>query len=198
MRRKTPREKKELDYRKEGRVGSLHGYVKSYPKIKARLNRKSRRQAETVLKVAGIESAESAAEAADAQALTRARLLRPVPRVGGFNFKPHRYTLKEWVGQKLERRALSSGHRYFAEPYDSGKHRKKFAAHLRTIMLGRSPRSAEAASFYRELLSPTTPDTGRRYGRQMAWLRQFFADAPRYEQRFRDWLEGLEQPRPGS
>ena len=71
MRPKTPPEKKDLQYEKERRAGALHGYVKSYSKTKARLNRTPRHEANTILKGAGIKSLENAVEVSDEQAITR-------------------------------------------------------------------------------------------------------------------------------
>ncbi len=104
MRRKTPQERKDLDYKKARRTGSSHGYVKSYPKTKARLNKASRHEANTVLKGARIETLLSAVEVTDNDAITRERLQHSIERAPGADFKADRYTLKEWVNSRLEGR----------------------------------------------------------------------------------------------
>ena len=72
MRSKSPQQKKELKYKNERRTGSLHGYVKSYPKTKARINKASRHEANAVLRGAGIVSLENAIEVTDVQATREA------------------------------------------------------------------------------------------------------------------------------
>jgi hypothetical protein len=62
MNRKTPQEKKDLQYKKDRRSGALHGYVKSYSRTKARINRAPRHEANTILREAGIKSLENADE----------------------------------------------------------------------------------------------------------------------------------------
>lgn len=47
MTRRTPQQKKALRYKKERRTGALHGYVKSYPETKARINRAYRHEAKS-------------------------------------------------------------------------------------------------------------------------------------------------------
>ena len=125
--------KKELLYKKERRTGSLHGYVKTYPKTKARINRASRHEANATLKSAGMESSEQAVEVTDDQAITRERLQRSIKRVPGGDFKARPYKLKEWVKDRLEGRVKFAGNGYFAEPYNSAAHRKRFRKHLQTI-----------------------------------------------------------------
>src|SRR6185295_5927383 len=130
MRRKTPQEKKNLEYSNERRTGSLHGYVKSYPKTKARISRAYRHQANVTLKAVGIESLENAFEVTDEQAITRERLQRSIQRAPGTDFKAHPHKLKEWVKGRLDGRVQFAGDRYFADAYSPAVHRKKFKRYL--------------------------------------------------------------------
>jgi hypothetical protein len=193
MARKTPQEKKDLKYKKERRTGALHGYVKSYPKTKARINRASRHEANVILKGARIESFDSAVEVTDAQAITRERLQHSVEHAPGADFKAYSRTLKEWVDRQSESRVQSTGRdRYFARPYNSEMHRERFGKYLQTILLGRSAKSAEVARFYGEVLSPSGVEEERYHARWRVWLRAFFRDEPEYEHRLRDWIRELE------
>ena len=106
MARKTPQEKKTLRYKKERRTGSLHGYVKSYPETKARINRAYRREANAVLKSGGIESLANAVEVTDEQALTGERIRYSIKGAPGSDYKAYPYSLKEWVRDRLDGRAL--------------------------------------------------------------------------------------------
>ncbi len=193
MRKKTPQEKKDLKYKKERRTGSLHGYVKSYPKIKARINKASRHEADTVLRSAGIESLESAVEVTDAQAITRERLQHSIERAPGADFKAYPHTLKEWVENRLEGRVQSAGRdRYFAQKYNSERHRKKFGKYLQTILSGRSAKSAEVAKFYGQVLNPSGLEEERYHASRRVWLRAFFRDEPEYERKLRVWIQEIE------
>jgi hypothetical protein len=188
MKQKTPQEKKELRYKKERRTGSSHGYVKSYPKTKARINRAARHEANTALKSVAIESSEQAVEVTDEQSITPERLQRSIKRVPGGDFKAYPYKLKEWVEKRLEGRVNSAGIRYFAEPYNSAAHRKRFRKHLQTILSGRSATSAVVARFYEEVLNPPNPEAERYHARQRLWLQAFFADEPEYELKLSVWI----------
>jgi hypothetical protein len=192
MRSKTPQEKKNLDYKKERRTGSLHGYVKSYPKTKARVNKASRHEANAVLKDARIESLQSAVEVTDNDAITRERLQYSIERDPGADLKAYSYTLKEWVGGRLEGRIQFAGDRYFAEVYKSERHRKAFSKYLQTILSGRSAKSFEIARFYKEVLNPSTLEAEEHHARRRAWLVAFFRDEPEYESKLRDWMQEME------
>lgn len=193
MRRKTPQEKKDSKYKKEGRTGSSHGYVKSYPKTKARINKAFRHEANTILKGARIESLESAVEAADAQAITRERLQHSIDRVPGADFKAYRHTLKEWVTNHLEVRVQSAGEKYFAEAYKPEKHRRRFGRYLETILSGRSAKSAEVANFYDAVLNPSSVEAETYHAKRRAWLRAFFKDEPEHERKLRAWIREIEK-----
>ncbi len=188
MKRKTPQEKKELLYEKERRTGSLHGYVKTYPKTKARISRASRHEANVALKSAGIESSEQAVEVTDDQAITRERLRRSIKRVPGGDFKAYPYKLKEWVENRLEGRVKIAGDRYFSEPYDSLTHRKRFKRHLQTILSGRSANSAVVAGFYEDVLNPSDLEAEKDHARRRLWLQAFFKDEPEYELQLSEWI----------
>ena len=195
MARKNPLEKKELTYKKERRTGAVHGYVKSYPRVKARINRASRHEANAVLKGAGIESLDSAFEITDAEAITRERLRYSVEHAPGDHFKAYPYTLKEWVDDRLKYRVQFAGRdKYFAEDYSSAKHRKRFGRYLRTIMSGGTARSAALARFYGEVLNPSTaPEGETHYVRWRAWLQAFFRDEPEYERQLLSWIREMER-----
>lgn len=192
MTRKTPQEKKELKYKKERRTGALHGYVKSYPRTKARINRASRHELNAVLKSAGIESLDSAVELTDALALTRERLEHSVAHAPGAHFKAHPHTLKEWVDNRLDGRVQFAGARYFARTYDSETHRKAFSKYLQTILSGRSAKSAGVAKFYAEVLNPSSLESEKYHARRRIWLQAFFKDEPEYEHKFRVWIRELD------
>lgn len=195
MKRKTPQVKKELLYEKERRTGSLHGYVKTYPKTKARINRASRHEANTALKSAGIESSVQAVEVTDDQAVTRERLQRSIKRVPGGDFKARPYKLKEWVTNRLEGRVQFAGDRYFAESYNSETHRKRFRKHLQTILAGRSANSAAVARFYEDVLNPSNLEVEKYHAKRRSWLQAFFKDDPEYELKLSVWIAEMQRER---
>ena len=193
MGRKTPPEKKDLKYKKERRTGAHHNYVKSYPRIKARINRASRHEANTLLKGARIESLESAVELTDEQAITRERLQHSVERAPGDGFKAYQHTLREWVESRLESRVRRAGwDRYFVYRYDSATHRERFCKYLQTMLSGRSAKSAEVARFYREVLRPSRVDEAHHFTSWRVWLLAFFKDEPEYELKLRGWIREME------
>lgn len=197
MKRKTPQEKKELLYEKERRTGSLHGYVKSYPKTKARINKASRHEANAALKTASIESSEQAVEVTDDQAITRERLQRSIKRVPGGDFKARPYKLKEWVENRLEGRVKFAGDRYFAESYNSAAHRKRFRKHLQTILSGRSATSAAVARFYEDILNPSTLEAEKYHAKRRFWLQAFFEDEPEYKFKLSVWIAEMQHESAG-
>ena len=196
MARRTPQEKKALQYKKETRKGSLHGYVKSYPETKARFNRAYRREANATLRSVGIESVESAVELTDEQAITRERLQHSIKTATGADFKAYSHSLKEWVKDRVDGRIKRPGDRYFADTYNSAVHRKRFKRHLKTLLSGRSSRSARVANYYKEVLDPTNPEVQWWYERQQAWLRSFFQDEPDCERELKAWITKMEHQYP--
>src|SRR5690349_15840364 len=115
MTRKTPQQKKTQQYKKERRTGSSHGYVKSYPETKARINRAYRHEANVILKSAGIESLEQAVEVADEQSITLGRIRHSIKRAPGADYKADPHSLEEWVKDRLDRRVQFAGVKYFAK-----------------------------------------------------------------------------------
>lgn len=192
MTRKTPQQKKNEQYKKESRTGSSHGYVKSYPETKARINRAYRHEANTILKTAGIASLDQAVEVTDEKSVTHGRIRHSVKRAPGSHYKAHRYSLEEWVKDRLEKRVQFAGVRYFDHPYDSQLHRKSFKKYLQSLLSGRSSRSASVASFYKTVLYPQDVDTANYHERRRDWLRSFFRDEPDYERRLDAWIDELE------
>ena len=159
MTRKTPQHKKNLQYKNERRTGSLHGYVKSYPQTKARINRAYRHEANTILKSAGIESLEHAVEVTDEKSLTQGRIRHSIKRAPGAHYKADAQPLKEWVKDRLDRRVQFAGMKYFAESYDSKVHRQRFKKYLQSLCAGRSSRSVTVANFYKAVLVPHDLET---------------------------------------
>lgn len=193
MTRKTPQEKKDLAYKKERRTGSSHGYVKSYPRTKARIARSYRHEANITLRSLPIESLESAEELADEQAITRERLQHSIARPPGADFKAHRHSLKEWVESRLEGRVQIAGERYFSEKYDPLVHRKRFKRYVQALLAGRSLRSAGVAYFYKAVLDPQDLETQRYHEKKREWLRSFFRDEPEYERKLNAWIVEMER-----
>lgn len=191
MRTKNPQQNKDLNYKKERRTGSSHGYVKSYPKTKARINKASRHEANAVLRDAGIVSLENALEVTDVKAITRERLQHSIESAPGADFKAHPHTLKDWVTTRLEGRVQFAGARYFGETYSSKTHRKKFGKHLQTILSGRSAKAAEAARFYDEVLNSSSMEAERYHARRKVWLKTFFKDEPEFELRLKAWIREM-------
>lgn len=197
MARRTPQEKKALSYKKEGRTGSSHGWVKSYPKIKARINRAYRHEANATLRNVSIESLESAVGLIDEQAITRERLQHSLKSVPGGDFKAYRRSLKEWVNSRVDGRIQLAGNRFFADAYNSAVHRKRFKRYLQTLVAGRSVRSARVANYYKEVLDPPNSYVEWWHNKRRAWLRSFFCDEPDCERKLKAWIIKMEHWYPG-
>ena len=196
MAKRTPQEKKALQYKKETRKGSSHGYVKSYPETKARFNRAYRREANATLRNVTIESLESAVEVTDEQVITRERLQHSIKTAPGADFKAYSHSLKEWVKDRLDGRIKHAGDRYFGDAYDSTLHRKRFKRYLKTLLSGSSSRSARVANYYKEVLDPPNPEVQRWHERRQAWLRSFFQDEPDCERELKAWIIKMEHQYP--
>jgi hypothetical protein len=127
-------------------------------------------------------------------AITRERLQHSIEHAPGDDFKAYPYTLKEWVDSRLEYRVQSAGSdKYFSRPYSSESHRKGFGKYLRTILSGRSAKSAELARFYEEVLNPSKPHEGEtRYAGWRNWLQAFFRDEPELEGKLIAWIREIE------
>jgi hypothetical protein len=192
MTRKTPQQKKTEQYKKERRTGSSHGYVKSYPVTKARINRAYRHEANVILKSAGIESLEQAVEVTDEQSLTLGRIRHSIKRAPGADYKADPHSLEEWVKDRLDRRVQFAGVRYFAHPYDSQVHRKRFKKYLQSLLAGRSATSPRVASFYKAVLHPQDVETANYHASRRDWLRSFFRDEPDYEHKLATWINEME------
>lgn len=198
MTRRTPQEKKALRYKKERRTGSLHGYVKSYPDTKARINRAYRHEANATLRNVNIDSFQSAVELTDEQAITRERLQHSINSEPGDHFKAYSHSLKEWVKDRVDRRIQRAGDRYFAAAYNSTVHRKRFKRYLQTLLSGRSAASARVANYYKELIAPSNPEAQRYHAKRRAWLRSFFRDEPECERTLKAWIAEMEHQYPGN
>lgn len=190
--KKTPQQKKDLQYKKDRRTGSLHGYVKSYPVTKARINRASRHEMNALLKKVEMETLARAETVTDEQAITRERLQHSIKRPQGADFKAQPHPLKEWVKNHLESRVHLAGDRYFAREYNSESHRQEFRKYLQTLVSGRSLKSATVARFYKEVLNPPNPESERYHARRSVWLKAFFMDHPEDEAKLHAWIEKME------
>lgn len=135
-----------------------------------------------------MESLEVAVALTDEQAITRERLLHSIKKAPGTHFKPYSHSLEEWVKEHLDGRIQKAGDRYFADQYNSAVHRTRFKRYLRTLLSGRSSRSAKVANYYKEVLDPPNPEVELYHASRRAWLRSFFQDEPDYEHKLNAWI----------
>lgn len=165
--RRSPREKKEDSYRHEWRARSR--IDQSALRIgrrrrKAGINRANRR-------VARVELADLSDERKDVIIPERPPWRRwHVP-----------VRLDRWVESRLDSRREHAGWNYFKEPYESERHRRRFAAFLAAVV---ETRGDEARH-----LAPTWQDRLEDHFRARPWLDSFFQDEPAMRDALDSWMD---------
>jgi hypothetical protein len=148
---KSPQQKKALFYQKDHHVTAEYpqSFARTWPRKKARANRKYRRQVRQIL-------AESATqdEREDQGAVSLRSL--PVRRDPVRKWGPP-LSMREWVTSRLENRLRRTAWNYFRQPYDRGRHRERFIGFLKEITAGQSEYSRQFARCMNELLEPPEP-----------------------------------------
>jgi hypothetical protein len=191
MRRRTPQEKKRLEYDRDRFVEAEnpHLFRKGWPKKKARTSRRDRRRAERLLEGIRNRPADAVVEHADDVALTAEHVgsVRP----GRSLWKAGILTVRERVAHRKLQRVNRTGFHFFSRDYESAEHRKPFAAFLASLVAGAGPGSDAMAEHLADLLDGRVhnPYTDHWRLRRRAWLRAFFRDEQEWEPRLRKWLD---------
>ena len=164
--RRSPKEKKEDSYRHEWRARSR------IDQSALRIGRRRRK--------AGINRAN--------RRLARGELA-DLPNKGEDLIIPERppwdrwhvpVRLDRWVESRVEGRRDRAGRRYFKEPYDSERHRRRFAAFLAAVL--------ETCGDEARHLVPIWQDRLEDYFRARPWLECFFQDEPLFRDALDSWI----------
>jgi hypothetical protein len=205
-RRRTPTEKKALSYKKDHAISAEypHAFRRQWPRKKARVQRKERRQVNQSLTQVTQSYQEEQGDDI---------LLKPIQR----NFVESwgdPVPLGIWVKDRQFRRIYRTAWNFFKVPYTSNLHRDSFKAFLQIVTKGRTIYSGRLAQLFSELLSSSAKQ-GRSefdgiYSYQdkiskqeyqskthwkSDWLRAFLKDEPEWEERLRAWIAEFENER---
>ena len=191
MSRRTPQEKKRLEYDRDHYVEAErpHLFRNTWPKKKAHANRRDRRRAERLLEGLRNLPADFVVAHADDSALTAEHVANAHPRRA--LWKAGVRSLRERVARRNASWARRVGYNFFMTPYSSALHREPFAAFLDSVVAGAGPGSASLAAALADALEPAVHApwvNDWRHGRR-AWLLAFFRDEPTWEPRLRSWLD---------
>jgi len=164
--RRSPQEKKEDSYQHEWRARSR--IDQSALRIgrrrrKAGINRANRR-------IARIQLADLSSHGKDI-------LIPERPPWQRFHI-PIR--LDRWVESRIESRREHAGWNYFKEPYDSERHRVRFAAFLTALVESRGDEALHLAPVWQDRLGDDF--------RARPWLESFFQDEPAFRGTLDSWI----------
>ncbi len=176
--RKAPQEKKALSYTRD-HVIRAEQRKKPSPHatpVKEQANRKFRRQVHQVLDVEQDALAVDPLEDTTVDAIRREQIQKlPATPLG------------KWLEDRRSRRVERTASNYFKRPYETAKHRDKFAAFLDAVVRGHSDNSRKLAEYFARVLDPTSRDTAR----MREWLRAFFRDEPLWDKQLREWIAAM-------
>jgi len=158
MPRRTPQEKKRLEYDRDRYVEAEnpHLFRKGWPKKKALASRRERRRGERLLEGLRNLPAEAVVEHAEDAALTASHAAHAQP--GRWLAKQGVLTVRQRVAHRTARRVEQTGFNFFKQEYDSAAHRKDFAAFLTSVVVGGGPGSDALAAHLGRLLDPALRD----------------------------------------
>jgi hypothetical protein len=184
-RRRTPAEKKQLEYTKD-HVNSAeypHAFRKSWPRKKAKASRAYRH------KIVQLSSKLVTRQEEDFLDEESPEIVR-------------RREVKKWsvapmgmiVQGRLEDRIRRTAWNFFREPYDSTRHRERFAKFLASQIDGTTENSRRLALLFQAALSGPQGYNSRSgsWGHRRDWLQDFFRDEPDWERRLRAWIASFE------
>jgi hypothetical protein len=176
-----PAEKKARANREDHRYPAEypHAFRSSFPRKRARANRKYRRQVGQFLD----DTRDLIRDGAEASSPP---LRRDVVR------KEAVVPLGEWVTERRERRVRRTTWNYFKVPFNPTIHRESFIGFLVQVTAVDTPAARALARYFYDLIDPTDgpprgPDAN--VGRKRAWLRAFLADSPEWDKRLHAWME---------
>lgn len=186
--RKTPQEKKALDYKKThlNMAEYPHAFRRHWPRTEARTNRKYRRQIAQLLDQIEYTTLNDESEELNAQAL-------PIRR-DEVRKKSGVISLHDRVSGTLEYRVSRTGWNYFKKPYDSSLHHEPFIGLLTALTSGKNDHARELALLFNEFLDPPEitdypkPEAWKAESSIRSWLKAFFVDEPEWEPLLRTWI----------
>jgi len=147
MKRKTPREKKNLEYIKDHIpfAETVHGFRRSWPRKKARSNRAYRRRVHNLLATLHIRQEEDFTETANPEAVRR----EPVRKC--YVVEPRGQVISRRITRRVEGTAIN----FFKREYDHIRDRHRFAGFLTSQVGGRTESSRRLALYLHELMDPS-------------------------------------------
>jgi hypothetical protein len=184
-RRRTPSEKKELAYEKDHilRVEYHNTFRRSWPRKKARVNRKDRRKTHQYLE----RLLPNDAEQARLEATATPYILDDAQKWPGSVI-----SLREHLAEKRRRIAQFTGHNYFRKAYAKEAHYEAFYRFIQQLLKDTSEYAYSVSRVLDELLTPAEELDQPRYSMQhqlrRKWLLQFFHDAPELYPAVQQWI----------
>lgn len=165
------------DHRTE--MEAPHAFRKNWPRKKARINRNRRRAADAAV--------QAIVKGADVDGLIVPRRLR-----GEHLNKKGVAPLGTVVARKKRSSRTDFLPLYIASRGDPAEHAEMFRRFLAALVQGRSRLAADRAKYLLWLLDAELPNNHQVLYKQV-WLRRFFASAPRWEARVRNWCRQLQE-----
>jgi hypothetical protein len=196
--RRTPREKKQLEYTKDfiNNAEYPQSFAKSWPRKESITHRSFRRKVRQLNTSLAIRSEGDFPEGHEPEAIRR-RIVRK------WGVTP----MGEVVSFRIATRLFRTAWNFYKQPYDSTHDRERFARFLASVILGRTEYSRRLASLFGQalvfkephfyLLQPREFDAASHpwhvaWDRWHNWLQTFLKDEPEWEQRLRDWIDSFD------
>jgi hypothetical protein len=184
-RRWSPQDKKEHEYRRQRRpwLGVPSTARTNWPWFEKAASRKYRHRVRQVLAQERIANEPEIKSQVPVKRVPIRRLSRPM-------------SLRELIAVRRDNQVWRAVWHFVHEPYESEKHRLRFAAFLASLPDQSTPYAQAAARLFGLLTEPPANNwrwesrTVTREGPR--WLRAFFADEPEWEPRLRAWIASFE------
>jgi hypothetical protein len=194
----TPREKKQLEYKKDHAIGAEypHTFRRSWPRKEAAARRAFRRKVRQLNATLEAHREDNFPDGAEPEAIRRRQVQKwGAPPMG------------EVIPRRIENRLLRTGWNFFKSTYNEASDRERFSAFLASVVIGRTQQSERLASLFRQALDSESPrmpgllpaglDPSIRmwppqWSRWHDWLQAFFKDEPEWEQRIREWVNSFD------
>jgi hypothetical protein len=180
--RRSPEDKKRLDYEKQARGFSEYAHALRHGKWrrKRRAVQKMERQA-----VAAILARGRSSRGGPEGDVDPGGVFRKIKRKWGTA------TLRSWVKGRLECRGYRVAHNLLKEPYDGARHRARFVAVLTETTRSQPASLIPFARWLRSTLDAPVAQFGAPASRDADWLGRFLADEPSWAPRLDAWVGAM-------
>src|SRR5687768_15643094 len=152
-RRRTPQEKKRLEYTKDHTTPSSHGFSKSLPRERARANQAYRRLVHQRVAAFEVHEEDDVPERLRPEQVRRKRVRKDYGSVN---------PMGEVIKDRLHGRIIAPFWNFIRDEYNSSSDREKFVGFLTAQVGGRTEISRELAQVFRKLIvlrpDPTLTD----------------------------------------